>query len=43
MCFDSEPLPGKVRGTACTTDKGHGRLEVREIATSPGLKDSLSD
>lgn len=43
MCFDSEPLSGEVRGTACTVDKGHGRLEVREIVTSAALKDFLAD
>jgi predicted transposase YbfD/YdcC len=43
ICFDSEPLPGEVRGTACTVNKDHGRLEVREIVTSAALKDFLSD
>jgi predicted transposase YbfD/YdcC len=43
MCFDSEPLPDEVRGRARTTDKDHGRLEVREIVTSAALKDFLAD
>lgn len=43
MCFDSEPLPGEERAMAYTTDKGHGRLEVREIVTSAALKEFLSD
>jgi predicted transposase YbfD/YdcC len=43
MCFDSEPLPGEVRGTARMINKDHGRLEVREIVTSAALKDFLSD
>ncbi len=43
MCFDAAPLPGEVRGWAQTTDKDHGRLEVREIVTSAALKEFLSD
>jgi len=36
-CFESEPLPDEVRGTATTLSKGHGRLETREIVTSAAL------
>jgi predicted transposase YbfD/YdcC len=43
MCFGSEPLPGEERGTARTLNKGHGRLEEREIVTSSALKDFLAD
>lgn len=38
ICFDSEPLADEIRGTARTIDKGHGRLEVRQIVTSTALK-----
>jgi predicted transposase YbfD/YdcC len=38
MCFESEPLPQEVRGTATMVSKGHGRLETREIVTSAALK-----
>lgn len=41
MCFDSEPLPDEERGVARTVSKGHGRLEIRELVTSPALKDFL--
>jgi len=41
ICFDAEPLPDEHRGTAMTVNKGHGRLEVREIVTSAALKDFL--
>lgn len=43
MCFDSKPLAGEVREMAYTTNKDHGRLEVREIVTSAALKEFLSD
>ena len=36
-CFESEPLPEEVRGTATTLSKGHGRLETRTIVTSAAL------
>jgi predicted transposase YbfD/YdcC len=38
ICFASEPLVDEVRRTAQTVNKGHGRLEVREIVTSAALK-----
>lgn len=41
LCFDSDPLPDEVRRTARTTNKEHGRLEVREIVTSSALKDYI--
>lgn len=41
ICFQEDPLPGEVRGVAREISKGHGRLEVREIVTSPALKDYL--
>jgi len=43
MCFDDEPLFGEVRGTARMLNKGHGRLEEREIVTSSALRDFLAD
>ena len=41
MCFDSDPLPDEIRGIARTVNKGHGRLEIREMVTSPALKDYI--
>jgi predicted transposase YbfD/YdcC len=43
LCFDAEPLRGEVRGTAYTLNKGHGRLEEREIITSAAMKEFLAD
>ena len=41
LCFASEPLLDEVRETAMTVNKGHGRLEVREIVTSAALQGYL--
>jgi len=40
-CFEAEPLPDEVRGTLTVPNKGHGRLEVREIVTSAALQGYL--
>ena len=41
ICFQEDPVVGEVRGVARRVSKGHGRLEVRDIVTSPALKGYL--